>query len=443
MAARTLCTPRRPRHEAVPDIVEALVKTDGGSRKSRHLAATAGARTASVDVRALAVQGLKQEYRFFQQPSALIHCFLRAAVASTGSAWGEVRLEEPLSNVDGEGGEGSIFAGDEDRCPAPPHTHAECGLCLSFYSGREHPPVIAGDLRMDAHCAGLHLPSGSCVAIPIRYQNSVLGVMQLVSRRTGHYSRESAAAGELVAAEIAHHVKRYEVNHHLKQRFCKDLMLIGMSEPLRRVDRFVEKAAMVDLPVLITGEFGVEKEHLAYAIHATGRRREGPFKEVNCAALSADTSKQDLFDLFRQSDRGTVFFDGIDELDYRLQLQLLEVFNSGVGEWASTMRQSKPVDARVVASAGPLLRETAREDKFSRQLLAGLDFLSISIAPLRERQEDVKPLLEYFLWKYAVGQTLAVADEVVAVFEKYGWPANVGQFERVVARLATMSDGAT
>lgn len=372
--------------------------TDGGSPKSFSLAASNGERAALAEARARAVQRLRQKYRFYPKPSGLIRHFLQAAVDATGSDWGEVRLREasPEANSEGRGGR-----------------------------------FVVGDI------ASLKDVSGA--TIPIGYQNRALGVLRLLSRSVGHYTRESVAAGEVVASELARHLKRYEVNCHLKEKFCRDLMLVGLSETLRRADIFVEKAAMVDLPVLLMGEFGVEKQHLAYAIHALGRRADGPFKEVNCAALSADAFGHDLFELFRQSDRGTIFFEGIDALDYALQLQLLNIFNSGVGEWASAMKQAKPVDVRVVASAGPLLRERAGDEKFSRRLLAALDFLSISLAPLRERKEDLKPLTEYFLWKYSTGQPPEVADEVFALFRQYEWPANVGQFERTMACLATMS----
>ena len=148
----------------------------------------------------------------------------------------------------------------------------------------------------------------------------------------------------------------------------KDLTLVGTSRAAQRVETFVEKAAPVDLPVLIQGAFGSGKKYVAYALHAAGPRREHPFIHARCDALDALTSTAQLADLFRQADGGTILFDGIGTLAYALQCQLAEVLESGVGSGVLLDGHEKPVDVRIVASAGSDLKERVQAGTFSQAL---------------------------------------------------------------------------
>lgn len=316
----------------------------------------------------------------------------------------------------------------------------ECTVCTGFYEGHRRDPLMAHDVRTEPHCVRVTLRYGSSLAVPIRYQKRAIGTMALASNRTGHYSASSVEACLVMANEIAYQVKRYEFSELARTKLDKDLMFIGTSEALRRVEGFIEKASLVDLPALILGEFGTEKSAVAWALHVASTRREGPFIEVICPAFDPHTLKSQLAELFRQADQGTLFFSGIDELEYKPQCQLSEILESGVGQWMSRTMGEKPADVRIVASASRDLEALVREGRFCPSLLEKLDFSPIHIAPLRERKEDIKPLVEYFLRKYAGRQGRTLSDEVIELCEAYTWPGNVCELERVIARLLVMSE---
>lgn len=223
----------------------------------------------------------------------------------------------------------------------------------------------------------------------------------------------------------------------------KDLTLVGTSGALRSVNGFIEKAARADCPVLILGEFGVGKKHVAYALHVAGLRHDHPFVHVRCDALDLNTFDSHLAELFGQADQGTIFFDGMETLAYPLHCQLAEGLESGVGSRPGRNGSEKPVGARVIASAGRELEAMVQAETFSRALLEELRFLQIRLAPLRERREDIQPLAEYFLRHYAGNGTRTISDEVVALLEAYAWPRNVSELKRVVACLAVMAEGDT
>lgn len=189
---------------------------------------------------------------------------------------------------------------------------------------------------------------------------------------------------------------RYEVQRWAQERLGRPLLLVGISKALQQMEVFVERASRSTLPVLLAGGFGTEKIPLMVALHCSGPRRDGPFIEVNCADPAGEPVQW-----FKQAAGGTLFFNGIDELAPRLQSQLPQHMHSRLGQWLTVPDAS---EARVVASTTSDLRQRVEEGRFSRALLAELDFLSVSIPPLRTRMHDIAPL-------------------VVAALERHGYAA--------------------
>lgn len=251
----------------------------------------------------------------------------------------------------------------------------------------------------------------------------------------GGYRRRAECAcglGAAFARRCALLCKRYEAQRWAQQRLGRGLLLVGMSEPLHHMEVFVEKASYSTLPVLLTGEFGTEKVPLAAALHCSGPRRDEPFIEVNCAEPVGEPAQW-----FKQAAGGTLFFNGIDELAPRLQSQLPQHLHSRLGQWLVV---PDPCEARVIASTTADLRKRVEEGRFSRALLNELDFLSATVPPLRLRKDDVAPLVIAALERQGYVADRKCSDALTALCEAYAWPENLFELERVIARLAVMTD---
>lgn len=232
----------------------------------------------------------------------------------------------------------------------------------------------------------------------------------------------------------------------------------AMLDVFRRV---VRVSAMSDLPVLITGETGTGKELFARAIHALdARRRAQPFVAVNCGAIVKGIAESELFGhrrgaftgadrsrkgFIRSADTGVLFLDEASELDPATQVKLLRVLQDkrvvAVGEDSEV-----PVDLRVVAATNRRLDEMVEAGRFRADLYHRLNVLSIHLPPLRERREDIAPLVEYFLRRYApVGPASAhtAEPEFLEAVARLDLPGNVRQLENLVRRALVdkCSDG--
>ncbi|UYY59375.1 helix-turn-helix domain-containing protein [Sphingomonas sp. S2-65] len=228
-------------------------------------------------------------------------------------------------------------------------------------------------------------------------------------------------------------VKRYEVRRWAEQRLGRPLMLVGMSKPLRDLERFLEAAARGDLPVLLRGEFGTEKALIAATIHCSSAHAAGPFFQVECADASGSPGSW-----IQQAAGGTLFLSGIDELDPGLQKQLPQYLPSRLDQW---LPSSKRESVRLIASTTTDLHALARDGQFSRALLAELDFLSAVIPPLRERTGDIEALIGQALERNGYRAEEKRTDALVAMCKAHSWPENLSELERVIARLAVMTEG--
>lgn len=367
----------------------------------------------------------------------LLHPFLHAAMMATASARGEIRLRDLASATNSKEKEILIIDGEASRLVLCDDHDNGCSICATFYGGGRIDPLITHDLAGQPYCSKMMPLCGSSIIVPIQYQEATIGVMAFGSQHTRFYSKPKIELCQSIANQIAYLVKRHELSWLIKMKLGKDQILIGVSDELRRVDEFIEKASRVELPVLIIGEFGTEKEYIAYAVHFASPRCESSFLEVNCSTLSLTILKSQLSDLFRKAEKATVFFNGIDELEYKLQYQLSEILDAGFAQWIG----EKSVDARIVASTSGQLNKLVMEGRICRPLLWKFDFLHTRIAPLRDREEDVKSLTNYFLEKYAKGEIRKASDEVLQLCLAYNWPGNTCELERVIARLAVMSEG--
>ncbi|KVK98715.1 helix-turn-helix domain-containing protein [Burkholderia cepacia] len=276
------------------------------------------------------------------------------------------------------------------------------------------------------------LHDGDFARFAVIYAGEQIGELRLPEPDTSADADSRRELGTQFARWCALLSMRYEVQRWTRARLGRPLLLVGISKALQQMEVFVERASRSTLPVLLAGEFGTEKIPLAVALHCNGPRRDGPFIEVNCAEPVGEPAQW-----FKQAAGGTLFFNGIDELTPRLQSQLPQHMHSRLGQWLTVPDAS---EARVVASTTSNLRQQVEDGRFSRALLAELDFLSVSIPPLRTRTLDIAPLVVAALERHGHVADSKGSEALIAACEAYAWPENLFELERVIARLAVMAD---
>jgi two-component system response regulator AtoC len=233
----------------------------------------------------------------------------------------------------------------------------------------------------------------------------------------------------------------------------------ALSGAMERVWALAHRIADTDVPVLLVGESGVGKDVVARRIHATSHRAGRPFVKINCAALPAELLESELFGhekgaftgahaekpgKFELAHQGTIFLDEIGEMDPRLQAKLLQVLQDEEFYRVGGKRSVR-VDARVVVATNRNLDAAIRQGTFREDLFYRLNVVTIRVPPLRERKEEIGPLVQHFVEKYRAryhGGLEQVPPEVMERFHAYDWPGNVRELENLVRRLVVLRDPA-
>jgi len=236
------------------------------------------------------------------------------------------------------------------------------------------------------------------------------------------------------------------------------LDLIGSSAKFRALLEDVEMVAPVDSPVLIQGETGTGKEVIARAIHEASPRCNNRFVALNCAAIPSALLESELFGhekgaftgavtqvlgRFQAADRGTLFLDEIGDLPLELQPKLLRVLQEKQFErlgGSHTLR----VDVRVIAATNQDLWQMVEERRFRADLYYRLNVFPMTLPPLREREDDIPLLIEYFVQKFARQQGKAIVhipDDVMEALRRHDWPGNIRELQNVIERGVVMTTG--
>ncbi|MCX5741465.1 MAG: sigma 54-interacting transcriptional regulator [Proteobacteria bacterium] len=232
---------------------------------------------------------------------------------------------------------------------------------------------------------------------------------------------------------------------------------IGRSAPAQRVRDFVQRVGPSDTTVLLGGESGSGKEMVSRAIHRASRRAKGPFVAVNCAALTESLIESELFGhekgaftgatdrkagRFEMADRGTLFLDEVGELPLGLQTKFLRVLEEKRFERVGGQKAIE-VDVRLVAATNRDLFEMVKRGTFREDLYYRLAIIHIDVPPLRDRQDDVPLLAEYFFTRFrhqATRRLTGFAPETLAAMQRYPWPGNVRELRNCVERAIVLGD---
>src|SRR5690606_38569417 len=228
-----------------------------------------------------------------------------------------------------------------------------------------------------------------------------------------------------------------------------------------RMYRLLEQARLYaesDVNILITGESGTGKELLADSIHRASARADKPFVAINCSAIPQELLESELFGyvkgaftganqdregLFSTAEGGTVLLDEIGDMPYALQAKLLRVLQENVLRPVGG-RADIPIDVRIISATHIDLPAAIADKRFREDLYYRLNVVSLALPPLRERREDIPPLVEHFLAKIArrTGKgDKTLAPDALGLLLGYHWPGNIRQLENVMERLFALASG--
>jgi nitrogen regulation protein NR(I) len=260
------------------------------------------------------------------------------------------------------------------------------------------------------------------------------------------------------ALKAAHDMRQIVSYQPLLESEDYEAGIVGRSEPMQQVFKMIGQVAGTDATALITGESGTGKELVARAIYHHSNRNTQPFLAVNCAAIPEQLLESELFGhergaftgatlqrvgKFEQCNGGTLFLDEIGDMTPATQTKILRVLQSGTFERVGGNTPLK-VDVRIIAATNKPLEEAVAARQFREDLFYRLNVVRIHIPPLRERREDVRLLVNYFLKKFARDQETApksISTGVIKALEAYHWPGNVRELENIVRRALVVAKG--
>jgi two-component system, NtrC family, response regulator PilR len=231
--------------------------------------------------------------------------------------------------------------------------------------------------------------------------------------------------------------------------------ILGKSRPMRALFQMLDTVAGSNSTILITGETGTGKEVVARAIHHNSPRRAHRFVALNCSAIPETLLEAELFGHVRgaftgavgmrqgrleQAHKGTLFLDEVGTMSTALQMKLLRALQEREFERVGD-NQTIKVDVRVIAATNSDLASMVRDGTFREDLYYRLNVIPIKLPPLRDRREDIPPLVQHFLEKFAEGQPIQVSQSAMRRLMAYTWPGNVRQLENAVERAVALGAG--
>jgi DNA-binding NtrC family response regulator len=243
----------------------------------------------------------------------------------------------------------------------------------------------------------------------------------------------------------------------LKKKISKNFEMVGTSEALERVRKAIDKVALTDARVLITGPNGAGKEMVARQLHEKSNRSSGPMVEVNCAAIPGELIESELFGhekgsftsavkqrigKFEQANGGTLFLDEIGDMSLSAQAKVLRALQENKITRVGGEKEI-PVDVRVVAATNKDLLKEIEAKNFREDLYHRLGVILIHVPPLNERRDDIPALVEKFLDDIARDhgtKSKTISASALTYLQGLDWRGNIRELRNVVERLVIMSD---
>lgn len=254
--------------------------------------------------------------------------------------------------------------------------------------------------------------------------------------------------------KLQHEISEYRYN------VMKKYELIGASDKLDELKKNIEKVAPTNAWVLISGENGTGKEHVARLIHILSKRSFQKFVEINCSAIPGELIESEMFGYekgaftgaankkigkFELADKGTLFMDEIGDMDISLQSKLLRVLE--IGEFMRLgSNELVKSNFRLISATNKNLENEILQNRFREDLYYRINVVPIGVPALRERVDDIPYLIDHFVKEicYSNGFELKKVDgKVTDFFIKYNWPGNVRQLKHCIERMIVLAEGTT
>ena len=262
----------------------------------------------------------------------------------------------------------------------------------------------------------------------------------------------------LAATRALDHGRLERENRDLREQLARGQQIVGRSRLIEELRQQIAIAAPTNGRVLIHGENGAGKELVARAIHAQSARRDGPFVEVNCAAIPEELIESELFGhergaftgavsrrrgKFELADGGTLFLDEVGDMSVKTQAKVLRALEEQAFERVGG-KDTVRVDVRVLAASNQNLPDLIAQGRFREDLFYRLAVIPIEVPPLRQRTEDIPLLVEHFIRLFSgenAKRPKTISVEALAYFLSYDWPGNVRELRNMVERLVIMTPG--
>lgn len=250
-------------------------------------------------------------------------------------------------------------------------------------------------------------------------------------------------------------LRRENINLRLEIGKLGDHQIVGKSKEIQKVLTTVNRWGATDEHVLIFGESGTGKELAARAVHDASDRKDKPFVTVNCGRLDVHTAESELFGhmqgaftsankaragLFELADNGTLLMDEVSEMSLDVQVKLLRVLETGTFRRLGGSRDIT-VDVRFVFASNKDLQSSVERGHFREDLFHRINLLPIVLPPLRERKEDILPLVMHFLKEtpFRTGEVWDIQDEAIAALLAHNWPGNIRELKNTVRRACILA----
>jgi two-component system nitrogen regulation response regulator NtrX len=248
----------------------------------------------------------------------------------------------------------------------------------------------------------------------------------------------------------------HKENKNLRSRVFKSRVMIAESEVMQVLKNSIKKVAPTNASVLITGENGTGKELVARLIHSLSNRYDKSFIEVNCAAIPDELIESELFGhekgaftgaaqakrgKFDLANGGTLFLDEIGDMSLKTQAKILRILQEQRFERVGGS-QTIEVDVRIIAATNKNLDFEIKRGNFREDLYYRLNVVPIHVPPLRERKQDINPLVQFFLKEFAPPGTepKVMSSEALKILNSYDWPGNVRELKNIIERVVIFSD---
>jgi len=331
-------------------------------------------------------------------------------------------------------------------------------------------PVVIEDVHSNINYLNkigkVNTNSVSYIAVPIIQDEALFGVISAnldknSVRNFDDIVRTLTIVGSLFGGTLAtqkRFAKEKETLTELKSYYREEVLgsskfenIIGTSTKMKQIFSMLETVSPSDATILVRGETGTGKELIATAVHNLSKRKNGPYIKLNCAAISETLLESELFGhekgaftdakemrkgRFELANGGTLFLDEIGDITPSLQVKLLRILQEQEFERVGGTKTVK-TDVRLVAATNRNLEEMVKDGEFREDLFYRLNVIPINLPPLRERYEDVKLLIEYYLKKFLKEhkKQMHFEKETLEILMDYPWPGNIRELQNTMERI--------